>query len=854
MMASLLRLITLPYIQQNRLRSALITLGVALGVSVFVAIRVTNLSTLHAFEETLDAVSGRTQLQVVGDIDGVDASLYARVRSMPGVATAVPVVMGYAAAEDWDGTMLLILGVDVFVDRDVREYRIVRGDKVSGDPLRLLLDPATLFVSETFAHRYQLGVGATLTLLTPQGRQSYTIQGLLSPHGPATALGGNFAVMDIGAAQQAFQRPGRLDRIDIVPKAGIPVDELQEALQVRLGSSVTVQRPSFRNATVEKMLQSFQVNLTALSMIALFVGMFLIYNTLSSAVVERRKDIGILRALGASRAAIAGIFLAEGLIVGLGGTVLGLALGLVLARLTLRIVSHTLVSLYLIVAIQGLMIAPGTLISALILGLLASLVSVAIPMREAIRVQPVDALALSRYQSKPRRSWARLLLPWVFCLALSYLLSGAKAIGGVPFFGYLSAFALLCGFSLLMPAAVLGWTKVLSPLLFRLFRAEGDVAGDNIQSALTRSSVAAASLMVGVAMVVSVAIMISSFKRTVYTWVDQTVKGDIIVTAATPSAAAANVPLPEPLARALTDIDGVLEVDALRVLSIPYQGRQIILNVGDIDVFGRHTEYPFIAGEPARVFAEVVEQDSVIVSENFQHRFGLGLGDSISLPTPQGPHTFRIAGVSLDYSSDQGTIVMHWGIFRKYWSDRVIDSIGVFLRPGAEPDTVAREIQHRFGAAHRLFLFSNRAFKQEIYQLIDQSFVITYALEIIAMAVGIMGIVTALYTSVLERQREISVLRALGALRRQVRKIILLESGLLGLLGVSVGTLCGGCLSLILIYVINRQSFGWTLRMAFPTGTIVMNLSLVLLAALAAGIWPAYLASKVRLAETLRME
>ncbi|MGH8059049.1 MAG: ABC transporter permease, partial [Candidatus Entotheonellia bacterium] len=211
MITSLLRLITLPYLQQNRLRAAFTTLGVALGVSVFVAIRVTNLSTLHAFEETLDAVSGRTQLQVVGDIDGIDASLYPRVRSMPGVAAAVPVVMGYGAAEDWDGTMLLMLGVDVFLDRNVREYRIVRRDEGSGDPLRLLLDPATLFVSETFAHRHQLGVGAALTLLTPQGRQSYTIQGLLSPHGPATALGGNFAVMDISAAQQAFAKPGRLD-------------------------------------------------------------------------------------------------------------------------------------------------------------------------------------------------------------------------------------------------------------------------------------------------------------------------------------------------------------------------------------------------------------------------------------------------------------------------------------------------------------------------------------------------------------------------------------------------------------------------------------------------------------------
>jgi putative ABC transport system permease protein len=427
-------------------------------------------------------------------------------------------------------------------------------------------------------------------------------------------------------------------------------------------------------------------------------------------------------------------------------------------------------------------------------------------------------------------------------------------VGDIPLFGYLSAFALLCGFSLLMPAAILGLTWVLRPALFALFRAEGEVAAENLQSALSRSAVAAASLMTGVAMVVSVAIMISSFKRTVYTWVDQTVQADLIVSAADPSSGVATVPLPESLARELTSVEGVLEVDALRSLSIPYQDRQIILNVADLDVFGRHTEYPFLEGNRHEIFAEVASQDSVIVSENFSYRFAVQRGDRVTLPTSEGPRSFRVAGVSIDYSSDQGTVLMYWGTFRKYWTERVVDSIGVFVRPGASLEAVAAEIKQRFGRSHRLFLFSNQAFKEEIYQLIDQSFVITYALEIIAIAVGIMGIATALYTSVLERQRETSVLRALGAFRHQIRKIIMLESGLLGLLGVGVGTLCGACLSIILVYIINRQSFGWTLQLTFPTWTVVANLGLIFCTALAAGIWPARQAAKVRLTETLRME
>jgi putative ABC transport system permease protein len=853
-MTSLLRLVTWSYLRQHPLRVFLTILGVAFGIAVFVAIRVTNLSTFRAFTETVDAVSGRTQLQIVGDIAGLDQGLYARVRWLPGIATAVPVVTGYAEAEAFEGELLFVLGIDVLLDPQVRDYHVTASADTDRESLRNLFDPATLFLSESFARRHGLGLGDTLTLLTPRGRHSYTIRGLLAPDGPARALGGNLIVMDLHAAQLAFEKTGKLDRIDLLLRAGTTTEAVQEVLQARLGHGAHVERPSFRNATVEKMLQSFQVNLTALSMIALFVGMFLIYNTLSAAVVERRRDIAILRAVGANRVAIGAVFLLEGLVLGVLGTALGIPLGLGLSRLTLYIVSQTLVSLFLVVAVDTVMISPGIIVSAAASGVVASLVSVIIPLREATRVQPVDGLALAQYQIKPRRSWGRLLVPSLMWLIAGALLSRLQPVGDVPLFGYVSAFALLCGFSLLMPAAILGFSWVLQPWLFRLFRAEGDVAADNLQSALSRSAVAAAALMTGVAMVVSVAIMIASFEYTVNTWVDQTVKGDLIVSAAAPSSGISTVALPQSLARALTDIEGIAEVDALRVLSLPYQGRLITLNVGDLDVFGRNTEYPFLEGNPAEVFAEVTRHDSVIVSENFHNRFGLGRGDTLTLPTPEGPRPFRVAGVSIDYSSDQGTVVMHWGIFRQYWTEQVVDSIGVFLQPGSRAEEVAAEIRQRFGRTHRLFLFSNQAFKTEIYELIDQSFAITYALEVIAVAIGILGVANALYTSVLERQREISVLRSLGAFRQQIRKIIMVESGLLGILGVAVGTLCGGCLSFILIYVINRQSFGWTLRFDFPTWTVAADLAVIFLAALAAGVWPAYQASTVCLTEKLRME
>ena len=254
-MRSLLRLVTLQYLRQNPLRTCLTMLGVAFGVAIFVAIRVTNLSTIRAFAETVDAVSGRTQLHVVGGITSLDQSLYPRVRSMPGLAAAVPVVTGYAVAEPWEEELLLVLGIDVLLDADVRDYRIAASAGDDRESLQRLLDPATLFVSETFARRHGLELGSPVTLLTPRGRDEYVIRGLLAAVGPALALGGNFIVMDLSAAQLAFQKVGTLDRIDLSLQPGVAVEAMQEALQARLGPGVKVERPTFRNAAVEKMLQ-----------------------------------------------------------------------------------------------------------------------------------------------------------------------------------------------------------------------------------------------------------------------------------------------------------------------------------------------------------------------------------------------------------------------------------------------------------------------------------------------------------------------------------------------------------------------------------------------------------------------
>lgn len=292
-MLRLLRFLTIRHLTEHRQRTLVTLFGVALGVAVLVAIRMTNVSTLNSFRETIVAISGKAVLQIVGDETGFNENLLIQVRKTRGIASAAPLVQSTAPIAG-TGDVVLIVGVDLVADSSIREYEL-QGEQGSGDLLELLTDPDTILLSEKLARKYALKVGSTTKLVTPSGVREFKVKGILSLKGPAKALGGNFALMDIAAAQIVFQKIGRLDRIDLTIQEGFPLESLQEQLTRDLNGGAKVQRPEVRNESVEKMLKSFQVNLTALSMIALLVGMFLIYNTMSFAVIQRRREIGILR-------------------------------------------------------------------------------------------------------------------------------------------------------------------------------------------------------------------------------------------------------------------------------------------------------------------------------------------------------------------------------------------------------------------------------------------------------------------------------------------------------------------------------------------------------------------------------
>jgi putative ABC transport system permease protein len=530
-MSVLLRWITARHLGREPGATALSVFGVALGVAVYVAIRLANGSALASFRSTVDAVAGTANLQVSADDAGLDERLFLRVRRVPGVLAAAPVVQALApvagpampaqgrrspvgeASEL--GEVILLLGVDLFSEIEFERYPISPHDAAEGR--EFLADPHGVAVTQSLARRLSLRIGDVLPLMAGTRRVELTVRAILSGD-LEQAMGGSVALVDIATSQEIFGRLGRLDRIDLRVEES-ERERVIGALQALLPPNARVARPEGRTQQVENMLRAFQLNLMALSCIALFVAAFLILNAISMSVVRRRREIGILRTLGVTRRQIQAIFLIEATLQGLLGSALGLGLGILMARATLGSVSETITALYLAVQARTVVVAPEVLWQGAILGVGAALVAALAPAREAATTPPGATMRqgmLIERHALPIRAWSILgLLALVASLATAILALQWER----PLLGFASAFLLMTGFSLLTPAATVGLERAFAPAVRALFGIEGTLGARYLVDSLARTAIVTAALMIAVGMLVGLTLMVGSFRDTVDTWV-----------------------------------------------------------------------------------------------------------------------------------------------------------------------------------------------------------------------------------------------------------------------------------------------------------------------------------------------
>ena len=858
---SLFRWFIVRQFRRERLRSSVTVVGVAIGIAVVVAIRMANESSVRGFQAALDAVSGRVSLEVGSPGAGVDEDQLADLQWLRDYGRVSPVIDGDAGvrpsdSEEYPVEIVRVLGVDILRDQPFRDYRLVNGNDAGRQPpvtteefLSLLTDPRAVVMTQAFADRHGLAIGSDVDLLVGDHVVPLVIRGLLGNDGPAQVRDGNFALMDIAAAQLALGRLGAIDRIDIQLDDALGIDRIEREIEGRLPLGLTVQRPERRGAQVETMLAAFHFNLTALSYIALLVGLFLVYNTVTVSVIARRAEIGMLRTVGATRRTILSLFLGEAVSLALIGCLVGAPLGWVLAQGAVRLTASTVSMFWVAAAATVPALDAGDVLLSLAVGVPLALAAACVPALEAARMPPVAAVRGDAELAVRDRLPYRSLIGALALFAAAGAFALQPAVSGLPVFGVAAALATVFGAALLVPF-VLTLLQQFRGRVDRWLGIEVALARANLGAAIRRVSISVGALVVSLAMMVAIAIMIGSFRETVVHWIGQTLQADLFVSSARQSPVGDRSGLSVEIEDAIRSYPGVVAVDGFRSVDVPYGESLVIVESGRLDVLLAHGNLLFKAPiDGLSAVARAVNARAVMISESFSLRYDVHVGDKVELATPRGPQSFHVAAVYFDYSSDRGIVMMDEPLFDRYFDDRRPAGLTVYLDDGVDPNDVRDGILASQGAAGRLFINTNAALRGQVLEVFDSTFAITYALEAIAIFVSMFGVAATLLTLALERRRDIAMLRLVGAERYHLRRMIMVEAGLLGVVSLGIGLVVGFVLSLILIFVINVQSFGWTIQFHVPVAFLTQACLLILAATALAGLYPAWLAGGYAMAD-----
>lgn len=840
----------------EKLRTSLTVLGIAVGVAVVVAIQLANQSALRAFRESVDAVAGRANYQVVAESGTLDEKVLLTLQPLWSRGSRFAPVIDVEGVIEPAQLPVRILGVDLMSDLHFRDYRyasIVTSDDATGAGLESYLSlfrPDSVILPAPFAREQALALGSAVQLNVLGQRRRMVVRGILEARGPATAFNGAIAVCDISVAQRNFGLTGRLSRIDLLV---VEDESLLKQIARSLPSGTHLERPSRRNERVDRMLRAFRVNLFALAGVALLVGMFLVYNTVLISILRRRHDVGVLKTLGTSPGQIFAAFLAEGLLFGVIGSVAGLGLGTLMASAILKLVGRTINSLYITTAPESVVLTPGVIITGVAVGLLLSLLSAIQPAVEASRVRP-NTMIRAGLQQRIAKTGGLVVAAAVLFVA-GAAASQLPSFSGIAVGGYLAVLLVVAGFSLLAPSIVRRTALLLQPALTRTFGIVGRLAAASLPASLRRTSVAAAALALAIGMMVAVALMVGSFRETVRIWVDQTVTSDLWLRPSKGLANSQAALFPAAILDDLRRVPFVAAVDPVRGRDVLYGDTMVWAGSGDFAVAARFGDLPMVSGRSSRpALLEAIRRKGVVVSESFSLKFDKKVGDSVRLPAVEGHREFPITGIYRDYSNDRGTVVMDRSLFLEAFRDEAVNTVVIYLQPGTDREKARQELERSFGPKYHAFAVSNDSIRREVMTIFDQTFLITYALLGVAIIVAVLGIVNTLAALILERTRELALLRVSGMSRAQLRTMLLLESSLIGIAATATGVVMGYVLSWILINVINKQSFGWTIEFHTPLALITASLAITFLASVLAGLVPARLANRIDFAQALKGE
>jgi putative ABC transport system permease protein len=856
-------------------RTTLTLIGIVLGVAVVLAIQITNDSTLASLRQVFDQAAGQANLLVVAQNSqasgattqvSMNADLLGQVEKQREVQVASPVIHARSMlARDANryqfdftitgvssASILQVYGIDPALDPQVRVYALESGR---------LPDPGKYeaAVPESYADDKGLDTGNDLVIITPQGEAHLKIVGMLRKEGVALMNDGSIAFVPLEVVQDLFDRRDELDEIalkvdPVIADNPRSLAALKESLQASLEDGADVIYPSARGEMVPVMLNTYQQGLQFFSIIAVFVGGFLIYNTFSMTVVERTREIGMLRAIGMNRLHILRMVLAEAGILSLIGSGLGILGGLLLSRGLIRLMSGVAAGTEGAAAVR---IPLMGLLLSLLVGMGVTLSAALIPALQASRTSPLEAL---RARGRSGQSVSRKV--WIAGTVL--LLAGWLAIYRVPWrpevlfgVGSLAILFILLGATLTVPLVVTVLERVTRPLSTLIYRNEGRIGSSNVHRSVGRTTLTVAALMVALTMVIGIGSLAYTLEHDITQWIDSALGGDLYIRSA--------IPMRESFARQLEQVPGVQAVTPARYIAVKpahaqlasLDEREDTITFNAIDPFSYRqvgsVEFTSGQGDPEAIWQRFEQGGALFISSAVADRYNIQQGESLLLETRRGEHAFYVAGEIVDFAGGGLTVIGSYDDLHRYFAEQGADRFTVDVASGYNVEAVAAEIENRYEARRNITAQTTELFKTKINSLMDRAFRLFDVLNLIGIIIGALGVINTLTMNVIERQQEIGGLRSLGMTRRQVLRMVLAESLAMGLSGGLYGLAFGWVISQILILGMNLLN-GYDLRFLFTPWPFVTGMLIAFLVSQVAALIPARGAARVNIVEAIKHE
>lgn len=852
------------HILRRATQSLLCVVGVMIGVAMMVSIDIANTSARKGFTLSTEAIVGKATHDIMGGPAGLDEQFYAYIRTEIGWQKAAPVVSDYVVVAQLNEPAIRVFGIDPFAEGPFRNYVTASGQIIAGNGEnaeleaigRFLFEPNTVLMGEDLATNNGIQPGDQLELQYGAEIRTVTVVGLLRTTDKfSTQALANMLISDISTAQELFNKQGVLTNINLIiddtPQGQYALEQIEAALP----TGATIHTAAARSNAVSQMTEAFELNLTAMSLLALVVGMFLVYNTVTFSVVQRRPILGILRSLGVTRRQVFVLIWGEAAILSAVGAMLGLGLGIILGRFTVAAVTQTVNDAYFTVTVQHTGISSFILFKGFIVGVGAALLAALLPAYEATSTPATSVTRRSVLEQRMLR-----LVPWISGIGvLSACVGGAMlTIEQSLIANLLGVFAIVVGLAFLTVLATIILTRLINPITGYMGGVVGRMAPRSILRNLSRTSIAITALMMAVSVIVGVTTMVGSFRISVREWLENTLRADVFISQPNNSGSLAGIPVSREVISEIEAVDGVARVSYVRTVYVqaPDDPRPVLLNAIMDDISeGRRNIIYGVDLPQQEIVRQLVHGDGLLMTEVFANSRNIKWHDGLTytLVTEEGLYAFPVLGIYQDFSSPQGTVVIGLDTYERLWHDNQISNLAAYIESDADIARVVAGIKVAV-AERRLIVQSNRELRESALEVFDRTFAITSALNLLATLVAFIGILSALMSLQIERKREIGIMRSNGLTRWQLLRMTLWETGIMGFIAGVVAMPVGLILAIVLIYIINLRSFGWSLALNLRWEFFGQAFAVALVAALLAGLYPAWRVGRIQPVEAIRSE